>query len=105
MHVGGDWSTLPFQDMAGRALRSQFPENEDMNSMAPRRHERALGVVPDIMIFDVSRPAIFPNGRALVDDVVDLVGDARVLGNDSPFPSTNDVPFLEEFPYLAPPHE
>lgn len=94
-----------FQDLAGRALRSQFPENDDMNSMAPRRMRRALDVPPDVMIFDVGRPALFPNGRELTDDVVDLVGDPRVLGNDAPFPSENDVPFLSGFPYLAPPHE
>jgi len=94
-----------FQDLAGRALRSQFPENDDMNSMAPRRMNHALDVPPDVMIFDVGRPALFPNGRELADDVVDLVGDGRVLGNDAPFPTENDVPFLPEFPYLAPPNE
>jgi hypothetical protein len=39
----------------------------------------------------------------LTDDVVDLVGDQRILGNDAPFPNENDVPFLNRFPYLAPP--
>jgi hypothetical protein len=56
------------------------------------------------MIYDTARPAAYPNGRALVDDVVDLVGDQRVLANDFPFPSANDLPFLNTFPYLAPPH-
>ena len=45
----------------------------------------------------------FPNGRELTDDVVDLVGHAGTLANDAPFPTTNDVPFLDVFPYLAPP--
>jgi hypothetical protein len=94
----------PFQDLAGRALRSQFPEHDAMNGMLPRRHDHVLDVPPDVMIFDVSRPAHFPNGRELGDDVVDLVGDARVLANDAPYPSVNDVEFLDAFPYLAPPH-
>ncbi len=94
----------PFQDLAGRSLRSQFPENDALNGMRPRRHARALGVPPDVMIFDVARPARFPNGRELADDVVDLVGDPRLLANDAPFPTENDVSFLPEFPYLAPPH-
>ncbi len=51
------------------------------------------------MIYDVSRPAVFPNGRELTDDVVDLVGDPRVLIDNYPFPTENDVPFLTSFPY------
>lgn len=93
-----------FQDVAGRSLRSMMPENNDMNTMLPRRQNSAMGVMPDVMIFDTSAPAFFPNGRALEDDVIDMVGDARVLGNDSPFPTGNDLPLLPEFPYLAEPH-
>ena len=58
----------------------------------------------DVMIFRTSQPTKYPNGRALEDDVVDLVGDLRVLSSDSPFPGTNDKPFLPHFPYLAEPH-
>ena len=90
-------------DLAGRALRSMFPENDQMNALHPRFHQAITGQAPDVMIFDTSRPAAFPNGRELTDDVVDLVGDARVLSNDDPFPTENDVPFLADFPYLAPP--
>lgn len=104
------WATSEVPDVqgrraehAGRALRSQFPENDPMNTLHPRFHARTLGLVPDVMIFDTSLPAAYPNGRELTDDVVDLVGDPRVLGNDAPFPSANDVPFLAVFPYLAPP--
>lgn len=94
----------PFQDLAGRALRSMFPENDYMNTTSPSMHRGMMGVAPDVMIFDTSKPAVFPNGRALADDVVDLVGDVRVTGTDSPFPSANDLPFLGGFPYLANPH-
>lgn len=94
----------PFQDLAGRSLRSMMPENEPMNRMHVRQQQQLMGVQPDVMIFDTSRPAAYPNGRALTDDVVNLVGDPRVLNNDAPFPSTNDRPFLTGFPYLAEPH-
>jgi hypothetical protein len=93
----------PFQDLAGRSLRSMFAANDFMNTEEPADHFRLHGVVPDVMIFDPARPISFPNGRELVDDVVDLVGDPGTLANDSPFPSANDVPFLAGFPYLAPP--
>lgn len=94
----------PLQDLAGRALRSMFPEDELMNVTAPHRHEHMMGVPPDVIIYDTSLPALFPNGRELADDVVDMVGDVRVLSNDAPFPIQNDLPFLPDFPYLAPPH-
>ena len=92
-----------YADIGGRAIRSQMEEGLDLNTMGPAAHERRLGVPPDVIIFDTSRPARFPNGRDLADDVVDMVGDTRLLANDAPFPSENDVPFLPSFPYLAPP--
>ena len=101
--AAGEDADAPFQELAGRSLRSMFPENNALNVIHPRRVERELHVPPDVMIYDTARPAAYPNGRALVDDVVDLVGDQRILMNDAPFPSTNDVPFLSTFPYLAPP--
>jgi hypothetical protein len=94
----------PIADHAGLPIRSQMPEMLDLNGMPPRDHRSVMGVAPDVLIFDTMRLAGFPNGRELTDDVVDLVGDARVLANDSPYPSLNDVPFLFDFPYLAPPH-
>lgn len=94
----------PFQDLAGRSLRSMMPENAAMDTLHPRAHTKKMGVTPDVMIYSTALPAAFPNGRALADDVVDLVGDSRVLNNDAPFPSTNDLPFLTTFPYLALPH-
>lgn len=93
----------PMADMGGRSLRSQFAENMALNTMPPKEQLDAMGVPPDVIIFNTSRPVIFPNGRELTDDVVDLVGDSRVLSTDSPFPSQNDVSFLQQFPYLAPP--
>ena len=93
-----------FQELVGRSIRSMMPENASMNLMHPRHQIQQMGVVPDVMVFNTALPAAYPNGRALTDDVVDLVGDPRVLANDAPFPSTNDLPFLSTFPYLAPPH-
>jgi len=93
----------PFGDLGGRAFRSMFPENDSMNTLKPRDHAKFLNVTPDVVIFDTSLLAAFPNGRELIDDVVDLVGDPRPLSNDFPSPDANDVPFLLGFPYLADP--
>lgn len=103
----------PIGDLGARALRSQLAPNLALNDyFDPADHTLVLGVVPDVVIFDTTRPAAFPNGRRLADDVVDLVGDAGVLSTDCPvpgdpvkcFPMSNDLSFLESFPYLAPPH-
>lgn len=98
----------PHQEIAGRSLRSMFPEQNALNRMQPKQHQSRAGFRPDVMIYDTSKPAGFPNGRLLTDDVVnlacDLSGECRVLANDSPFPSANDLPYLESFPYLAEPH-
>lgn len=96
------------QEAAGRSLRSMFPEQNALNTMPPNDQMRIMGMRPDVMIFDTARAASFPNGRALSDDVVDLAcslgGECRVVASDAPFPSANDVAFLPDFPYLAPPH-
>ncbi|HYC55964.1 MAG TPA: hypothetical protein VEL28_13600 [Candidatus Binatia bacterium] len=91
------------EEHAGRALRSQFGNADVMNNLPPSMHASMLNMVPDVVIYDTSAPAVFPNGRRLEDDVVDLVGETTTLATDAPFPSTNDKAFLSEFPYLAEP--
>ena len=102
--AAGENADAPFQELTGRSLRSMFPENDIFNVIHPRRVQRQLNVPPDVMIYDTARPAAYPNGRALIDDVINLVGDPRTLANDAPFPDANDLPYLSTFPYLASPH-
>jgi hypothetical protein len=61
-------------------------------------------LLPDMMTYDPSKPAKFPNGRSLIDHVV-----AHRLA----FISKGDIPpdglkphpdLLKEFPYVGPPH-
>ncbi len=99
-------------DLGARALRSQLTPELDLNDHDPSEHRSALGRVPDVLVFDTTKPVGFPNGRLLTDDVVDLVADPGVLSTDCPVPAdpvrcnpaTNDKAFLDTFPYLAPPH-
>lgn len=86
-------------DLGGRAYRSMFPDGHGLNTVHPSLHTSTFNVASDVVIFDTNRPARFPNGRDLPDDVVDFVGRQ----DGAPFPSANDVPFSDEFPYLAPP--
>jgi uncharacterized protein DUF4331 len=66
----------------------------------------ARKLLPDILSYDPQRPASFPhNGRTLTDDVVDaflsMLTNGRVTG-DKVGPHGD---LLEQFPYLAPPHD
>lgn len=96
----------PISDHAGRALRSMFIE--PMNAMSPKDHWKVLDAVPDVMILHVCEDSGFPNGREPTDDVIDLVVDipgGTLPGEDTENRrTTNDVPFLDDFPYLAAPH-
>ena len=97
----------PFQDLVGEPLRAMFPEQVPLNSTPLSQHLQKFGATPAPIIFDTSEAASFPNGRALTDDVVDLMcslaGECRVFNSENPSPTANDVPFLNDFPYLAPP--
>jgi len=66
----------------------------------------ARKLLPDILSYNPGRPASYPkNGRTLIDDVVDpflsLLTNGKVT-EDKVGPHSD---LLDEFPYLAPPHE
>jgi hypothetical protein len=64
----------------------------------------AMDWLPDVLRYDYTNPAGWPNGRQLTDDVVDrfliLMTQGRMI-TDFVEPHTD---FLAEFPYLGPPH-
>lgn len=108
-----------FQEIFGNPFVSQI--NRSLNVVHPKNQFREFSFGPDVMVLDTSRPSGFPNGRRLEDDVVDMVYamllvdssrfhidpkefEERIMKTDAPFPTTNDLPFLSEFPYLAAPH-
>lgn len=72
-------------------------------------------VIPDVIAVDATTPSGFPNGRRLADPVMDIVlalllldlttHEVTTLANDPLNPPANDVPFMDAFPYLAPPNE
>ncbi|MGW5681383.1 DUF4331 family protein [Nonomuraea sp. NPDC003754] len=71
---------------------------------AEAARDRLATVLPDILRFDRSAPAAYPNGRRLDDDVTDvrigMVTDGRVP-DDGIGPHTDLLP---DFPYLGTPH-
>jgi len=72
-------------------------------------HEDAVAaakqILPDVLRFDFSKPATFPNGRVPTDHVIEA--RLAILGNGQ-IPSDGLKPhddLLSEFPYLGAPHE
>lgn len=65
----------------------------------------AKQILPDVLRFDFSKPATFPNGRLPTDPVIEA--RLAILGNGQ-IPSDGLKPhddLLSEFPYLGAPHE
>ena len=125
-------------DHVGRSLRTQLPRFGYLNPYHPRDHVRKINEVhdrptvmddllatflspleahrhydsvPDVMVYDLRKPAKFPNGRALTDDVAQtlaaagetlLVELAYAESKQFPRATTNDKPFRPTFPFLAP---
>ena len=62
-------------------------------------------LLPDVAILDVSRSGGFLNGRRPEDDVIDIVLQAASRGAvTGDRVDANDVPYLTDFPFFAPPH-
>jgi hypothetical protein len=65
----------------------------------------AEGILPDVLCFDPSKPAKYPNGRAFTDDVIN---HRLALLSKGAIPPTGLKPHtdvLTEFPYLGTPHQ
>jgi hypothetical protein len=97
----GVWATISLRrDGTLVPLRSQvLPRSGGCTAAAA-----AATVLPDILRYDRGRPAAYPNGRNLTDNVFDarmaLLTNGTV-SSDGPKPH-NDL--LAEFPYLGPPN-
>ena len=62
------------------------------------------GILPDMLQFDPSKPAIYPNGRSFKDDVIDIRLAFLSKGDIPPDRLVPHSDVLEEFPYLGTPH-
>jgi hypothetical protein len=80
---------------------------EHTGGYTPAEAKRVAGtLLPDVLSYDPTRPACFPdNGRSLTDDLFDVF--IRILANrkvaeDNVGPHAD---LLLEFPYVGPPHQ
>jgi hypothetical protein len=64
----------------------------------------AEGVLPDMLSFDPSRPAKYPNGRVFTDDVINYRLAFLSKGDIPPTGLAPHTDVLSDFPYLGTPH-
>jgi hypothetical protein len=64
--------------------------------------ERTL---PDVLSFDPSKPAKYPNGRVFTDDVIDYRLAFLTKGECPPSGLKPHTDILREFPYIGTPHQ
>jgi uncharacterized protein DUF4331 len=64
----------------------------------------AEGVLPDVLNFDPSKPAQYPNGRVFTDDVINHRLAFLSKGDIPPTGLKPHTDVLTEFPYLGTPH-
>jgi uncharacterized protein DUF4331 len=62
------------------------------------------GTLPDMLTFDPSKPAKYPNGRVFTDDVIDYRLAFLTKGDCPPSGLSPHTDTLTKFPYLGPPH-
>jgi hypothetical protein len=62
------------------------------------------GTLPDMLHYNPSRPAKYPNGRTFTDDVIDYRLSFLTKGDCPPSGLAPHADTLGEFPYLGPPH-
>jgi hypothetical protein len=66
--------------------------------------QAALQVLPDILHYDRTKPATYPNGRVLTDDVYSLRFAWLTNGKVPPSGLKPHTDLLARFPYLGPPN-
>jgi Domain of unknown function (DUF4331) len=64
----------------------------------------AEGILPDMLSFNPSKPAKYPNGRVFTDDVIDTRLAFLSKGEIPPDGLKPHSDFLKEFPYIGTPH-
>jgi hypothetical protein len=99
------------EDIVGRGLYSNFAGPSFNNLVTdvidvtpPQDQNEQTGLLPDVMILDLSKPIIWPNGRKLEDS--DLFGTVLTnlgLAPEALVATAASRNFQETFPYLGPP--
>ena len=118
MDRGGNPTINPFitPDGEKNLFNSRVPADDVANYLGPwskllegggyppaEAREAALSMLPDILRYDRSKPAVYPNGRSLTDDVYSWRFGWLSHGKVPPTGLRPHDDMLSEFPYLGTP--
>lgn len=119
MDRGGNPTVNPFINPDGQKnlYNSRQPHDDVANYLGPwsklledggyppgEAREAALSMLPDILRYDRDKPAAYPNGRALADDVFSKRFDWLTHGQVPPTGLRPHEDLTNEFPYLGRPN-
>jgi hypothetical protein len=119
MDRGGNPSINPFINPDGEKnlYNSRQPADDVANYLQPwskalenggyspeQANAAAMQVLPDILGYDPTKPAAYPNGRTLTDDTYSYRFDWLTNGKVPPTGLTPHDDLLAHFPYVGPPH-
>jgi Domain of unknown function (DUF4331) len=119
MDRGGNPTINPFINPDGEKnlYNTRQPADDVANYLGPwskilenggyspeEARETAMQVLPDILRYDRTRPAAYPNGRKPTDDVYSYRFGWLTHGNVGPTGLGPHDDLLEQFPYVGPPN-
>jgi hypothetical protein len=119
MDRGGNPTINPFINPDGEKnlYDSRQPADDVANYLGPwskilenggyspqEAKQAALQVLPDILVYDRTRPAAYPNGRTLTDDVYSMRFAWLSHGKIPPTGLQPHGEMMASFPYLGPPN-
>lgn len=106
-----------FVDALKNSFNAGHPANDVANFLAPwmtllesrgyspgEARATVLTVLPDVLHYDRTRPAHYPNGRVLTDDVYDMRMAFLTHGRVTSDGVSPHDDYLAEFPFLGPPN-
>jgi hypothetical protein len=102
---GADTNTTPPVQQRERFAAQYIAMFQTYGYSEAEANDLALQWLPDILPYDCTNPAGYPNGRQLADDVVDYVVEIMTRGKMKDDLVTAHPDYLAEFPYLGIPHD
>src|SRR6476620_3027358 len=92
-------------DRAGHPSVSSFFNTDDTKEEYNASEPVKDRILPDMLPFDTSKPAKYPNGRVFTDDVIEHRLAFLSKGDIPPDGLKPHTDILKEFPYIGTPHQ
>jgi hypothetical protein len=102
---GADTNTTPPAQQRERFSAQYVGMFKNFGYSEPEASALTLQWLPDVLLYNYTDAAGYPNGRRLTDDIVDNVVEIMTRGKMKDDLVHAHTDYLAEFPYLGSPHE